>query len=110
MARLAFRNAVAMHLTSEEIDEISSKGQLSSGSVGSGWEEITGFIPDERHFYEIEIYKPSNDRPYIEKSYVRMLSPRDRATDVVYFMWRPRRQSRHPRAGDTAGTARDTQT
>lgn len=44
---------------------------------------------DRNAFYGVEVYRPSDQCPYVEKVFVRMLVPRDRATDSVHFIWRP---------------------
>src|SRR5262245_55764558 len=89
LARLAFRANVADHLTPAELDELGVHGLLTGGTPGADWEQIIGIAPTERLFYELQIYKPSDAKPYIEKSYVRMLIPRDRSSETVQFMWRP---------------------
>lgn len=89
LARLAFRATVADHLTPAELDELRAHGTLIGGTSGSDWEKVIGVVPTERQFYELEIYKPSDTKPYIERSYVRMLVPRDRSTEVIQYMWRP---------------------
>lgn len=76
LARLAFRTSAADHLTPAEIDEIVAHGLLAGGPPGPGRERVIG-VPIERHFYELLIYKPSDNKPYIEGSYVRILVPRD---------------------------------
>jgi uncharacterized protein YciU (UPF0263 family) len=89
LARLAFKDIAQEYLAKEELEEIDSFALLTGGTVGPGWEQIIGFIPDGQSFYELQIYKPANKKPYIEKSYVRILSPRDRAVKKVHFMWHP---------------------
>ena len=89
LARLAFRATVADHLTPAELDELRAHGRLTGGTPGPDWEKIIGAVPTERLFYELEIYKPSDAKPYIERSYVRMLVPRDRSTELIHYMWRP---------------------
>jgi len=89
LARLAFKSVATEHLTKAELEEISSHALLTGGTVGPDWEQIIGFVPDDQNFYELQIYMPADEKPYIEKSYVRILSPRDRATEKVHFMWRP---------------------
>lgn len=89
LARLAFRTSAADHLTPAEIDELVAHGLLTGGTPGPGWERVIGVVPTERHFYELQIYKPSDNKPYIEGSYVRILVPRDRSIEAIQFMWRP---------------------
>ena len=89
LARLAFRTAAADHLTPAELDELGMHGLLTGGTPGADWEQIIGSVPTERLFYELQIYKPADARPHIDKSYVRMLVPRDRSSESVRFMWRP---------------------
>ena len=89
LARLAFKSSVADNLTPEEIEEFATNGMLTGGTVGPGWEPIVGFTPDDHWYYELEIYKPSAEKPYISKSFARMLVPRDRTLEAVSFIWRP---------------------
>ena len=86
LARMAFRASAADHLTPEEIDELATQGLLTGGTPGPDWDQSIGLTPTEHHFYEIEIYKPSAEKPLIEKSYVRMLAPRDRSNEAVHFI------------------------
>lgn len=89
LARLTFRATAANHLTPAELDELGVHGRLTGGTPGPDWEKIIGVVPTERHYYELQIYKPSDTKPYIERSYVRMLVPRDRSTELIHYMWRP---------------------
>ena len=89
LARLAFRESVSSNLAPNEIEGLGKHGLLTGGTVGPGWEEIVGFTPDDGLYYELQIYKPSDAKPHIEKSYARMLAPRNRDSDTVHFMWRP---------------------
>jgi uncharacterized protein YciU (UPF0263 family) len=50
---------------------------------------VLGTAPNRHAFYGVEIYRPSDQCPYVEKVFVRMLVPRDRSTDTVHFIWRP---------------------
>ena len=87
LARLTFRASAENHMTATEIDELAAHGILTGGTPGSDWDQLVGLTPTEHHFYEIQIYKPSAEKPYIEKSYVRMLVPRDRSVETVHFIW-----------------------
>lgn len=89
LARLSFLAVAADHLTPAELDELGAHGLLTGGTPGSDWELIIGVVPTEHLFYELQIYKPSDVKPYAEKSYVRMLVPRNRSLENVQFMWRP---------------------
>lgn len=89
LARQVFQRAVAQHLAPTEIEELITDGVLTAGSADNGWESITNFTPEKDSHYEIELYKPSETWPYIQKSYVRILVPRDGSSEMVYFIWRP---------------------
>ena len=89
LARKAFRSTAADHLTSAELEELGAYGLLTGGTPGDDWEGIIGTVPTMRAYYEFQLYKPKDAKPYIEKSYVRILVPRDRSSTQVYFMWRP---------------------
>ncbi len=88
LARASFRATARDHLRPDEIEELGEHGLLTGGTPGAGWEGLLGFTPTEQSFYELQLYKPSADKPYIEKSYVRMLAPRDRESSAVLFIWR----------------------
>ncbi|MCC4591349.1 DUF440 family protein [Xanthomonas sacchari] len=89
LARSAFRASAADHLTLAELAELEAHGLLTGGTPGPDWEQITSVVPTEHQFYELQIYKPSDAKPHIERFYVRMLVPRDRSSEAVQFMWRP---------------------
>uniref|UniRef100_UPI000D3A489B DUF440 family protein n=1 Tax=unclassified Variovorax TaxID=663243 RepID=UPI000D3A489B len=90
LAREAFRAQVAAQLSDAEVQAIGTDAVLTGGTVKAGWESHVGFVPNDSDFYELEIYKPAEAKPYIEVSYARMLVPRDRASSVVHFIWRSR--------------------
>lgn len=89
LAKAAFRSAVADNLTPAEIEEIREHATITSGTFGEEWTAILGAAPDRNSFYGVEIYRRSDQCPYVEKVFVRMLVPRDRSTDTVRFIWRP---------------------
>ena len=90
LARTAFRAVVEDHLTELEIAELRAYGtRATKVPPGEGWEPLLGRLPEQHLFYEVELYRPSDQCPYIEKSFVRMLIPRNRAESQVLFIWRP---------------------
>lgn len=89
LARLAFKAAASTHLPRDVLDELFVHGTLAGGAPGADWEDVIGVAPTERDFYEIELYKPADAAPHVEKSYARILVPRDRASEQVHFMWQP---------------------
>ncbi len=89
LAKVAFRATVSDNLTPAEIEEIRTHGTIGGGSVGDGWPAVLGTEPDKRANYEVEIYRPSDQCPYVEKIFVRMLVPRDRSAETIHFIWRP---------------------
>jgi uncharacterized protein YciU (UPF0263 family) len=90
LAREAFRGQAAAQLSDAELQAIGIDAVLTGGSVKAGWESHVGFVPNDHDFYELEIYKPAEAKPYIEVSYARMLVPRHRTSHVVHFIWRSR--------------------
>jgi uncharacterized protein YciU (UPF0263 family) len=91
LAKSAFRESVEKILTKEEVDEIRESCELTGGNPkAEEWATILGFLPDEKSYYEIELYKRSDECPYIEKSYVKILVPRNREIEECYFIWKPR--------------------
>ena len=89
LAKAAFRAAVADNLTPAEIEELRAHATMTSGSFQDEWTDILGAKPERNAYYGVQVYRPSNQCPYVEKVFVRMLVPRDRSTDTVYFIWRP---------------------
>jgi hypothetical protein len=90
LARDAFRAVVAQHLSGEEIEEVREHGAKTCGTVEEGiWDSIIGHAPDRNQYYQFEIYRRADTCPYIEKSFVKILIPRDRSTESVHFIWRP---------------------
>jgi uncharacterized protein YciU (UPF0263 family) len=89
LAREQFLQVVAANLTPAEIEEIQTGGLKTGGTPGSDWAALVGLAPTEASHYEVQIYKPAAERPYVEKSFVRMLVPRDRNSKLVHFIWRP---------------------
>jgi len=89
MARLAFKANVTDHLSQEEIDEFASSAVKSSGTPSEDWEEKLGFRPEMKSYYEIHLYKPSDECPYIEKSYAKILVPRNRYEESCEIIWKP---------------------
>lgn len=87
---MAFRECVDQHLSANEIEEIRVSCDVIGGNPkAEEWNQLLGFTPDDKSFYEIELYKRSEECPYIEKSYVKILVPRNRDTDECNFIWRP---------------------
>lgn len=90
LAQETLRAVATENLTEEELTELREQGMLTArAGPGEGWDAVVGFIPEQHLYYEIEIYRPSDKCPYIDKSFVRMLVPRDRSTETIYFIWRP---------------------
>ncbi len=89
MARLAFRENVADNLSKEEMDELASCAAKTSGSPSEEWGNDLGYKPDSKRYYEVHLYKPSDECPYIEKSYVKILVPRSREETSCKFIWKP---------------------
>jgi uncharacterized protein YciU (UPF0263 family) len=93
LAQETFREKVAEILTPNEIDELRSLGTTASGPLSDRsadeWKNILGYLPDKRMYYEVELYKPSDSHPYIEKSYARILITRDRSSQQCEILWKP---------------------
>ena len=89
LALASYRTLAPSHLTSEEIEEMREHGALSGGCIGDGWEALIGHIPEDRMYYEFQLYRPSSECPYIAKYFARVLVTRDRASEAVHILWRP---------------------
>jgi uncharacterized protein YciU (UPF0263 family) len=89
LARQAFRASAKDYLTEADLSEMAQSCATGGGSPGTDWQPDTGFEPDIRLFYEFQVYRPSNECPYITKYYARILVSRDRASEAVWIKWRP---------------------
>src|SRR5436190_24099630 len=89
LAWTSYRSLAPDHLTSDEILEMREHGTLTGGTFGDGWQALVGHLPEERMYYEFQLYRPSSECPYIEKYFARILVTRDRASEVVHILWRP---------------------
>ncbi|WP_428308548.1 DUF440 family protein [Lacipirellula sp.] len=89
VALQAFHASAKEYLSEDELREMIEHGATAGGSFGDDWEADTGFVPDPRLFYEIKLYHPSKEFPYIEKYFARLLVSRDRATETVWIKWKP---------------------
>lgn len=91
LAKSTFSESVDKNLNKEDINEIRESCDLTGGNPKADeWATILGCQPDEKSYYEIELYKRSDEYPYIEKSYVKILVPRNRETNECYFIWKPK--------------------
>ena len=89
MARIAFVKDVDDHLSGEEMEEFRLCSTITSGTPSDEWETVLGFTPEMKSYYEIHLYKPSDECPYIEKSYAKILVPRNRDTNKCEMIWKP---------------------
>jgi len=83
------RARASAHLTADELQEMQDHGLSSGGIIGGDWESVLGYAPDERMHYEFEVYRPSEECPYVAKIFARILATRNRASDAVRIVWRP---------------------
>jgi uncharacterized protein YciU (UPF0263 family) len=89
LAQERFRADAKTHLTDVEIEELRTKGTVAGGSFGDDWASELGGEPDKRIHYEYQVYLPSEECPYIERYYARILVSRDRDSDGVWIKWKP---------------------
>lgn len=89
LAKLRFRAEVTEHLSQEEIEELRTKGTISGGSFAGDWVAELGEEPDKNLYYEIQVYQPSEECPYIARYFARILVARDRCSQGVWIKWRP---------------------
>ena len=89
LAQQAFRAAAKDYLSEDELREMVEHGTMTGGSFGDDWEADTGFEPDGRLFYELQLYRPSNECPYIDKYFARILVSRNRSIDSVWIKSNP---------------------
>lgn len=89
LAQNLFRSQADEHLTKEELEEFFNSGTVGSGSPKHKWEGIVGWPVTDREFYEYQLYKPSNECPYVEKIYAVILVSRSRENEGCYVQWKP---------------------
>lgn len=89
LAQQAFRAAAKDHLSEAELEEMAEHGTMTGGSFRDDWETETGFKPDARLFYELQLYRPSKECPYISKYFARILVSRDRSSEAAWIRWKP---------------------
>ena len=89
LSQRAFRAAAKDHLSEAELNELVEYGTMAGGSFGDDWEAETGFKPDARLYYELQLYRPSMEPPYVSKYFARILVSRDRSSEAVWIKWRP---------------------
>ena len=89
LARAAFRIEAVQNLSTEDLDELSSHGTETSGTPGDDWVDTAGFEPDNDSYYEFRLVRPSDECPYLKRIFVRILVPRDRSVENVWFIWNP---------------------
>lgn len=89
LAQIKFKEVVKDFLTEDELNEMSKFGTVMSGSVSNDWQSILGYIPERNNYYEIELYKPCEKKPFVEKIYARILVSRDRNSEQVEIIWKP---------------------
>lgn len=89
LAQDRFRSEVRDYLADEEIEEFRGNGTILGGSIVDDWTSELGSEPDERLHYEYQFYRPSDECPYVEKYYARILVTRDRASEAVWIKWKP---------------------
>ena len=90
LAQSVFKSKVADFLSPEEMEEMKNFGAIVAGSINSEWKNILGFEPQSNEFYEIEIYKPSDEKPYAEKIFAKILVTRDSSSNRVEIIWKPK--------------------
>ncbi len=89
LAQNLFRSQAARYLSEEEIEEVRKSGTVASGTPTRRWEAIIGRPAVEREFYEYQVYKPSDQCPYVEKIYAVFLVSRNRENEDCYVQWKP---------------------
>lgn len=89
LAKAAFRATAEQNLSAADLEELQRFGAKTGGTPKDGWNEVLGHEPMEKDYYEVELYKPSEERPYVSRIYVRMLVPRNRSSTDIHFKWLP---------------------
>ena len=89
LAKATFRDRAKQYLSVDDLEEMRRVGAQMGGSPGDGWDEELGYEACERDYYEVQLYRPSEEWPYITRIYVRMLIPRNRASTEIHFKWLP---------------------
>jgi uncharacterized protein YciU (UPF0263 family) len=89
LAKIRFQAEVSAHFNQEEIEEIRIKGAIGSGSAKKDWVAELGKEPERNLYYEIQVYEPSKECPYISRYFARILVSRDRVGEGVWIKWKP---------------------
>lgn len=89
LAQSVFKSKAEDFLSSLEMEEMVNFGVMSAGSLSKDWEKVLGYQLDERQFYEIDLHKPTEKKPYVEKIYARILVSRDYSSEQVEIIWNP---------------------
>jgi uncharacterized protein YciU (UPF0263 family) len=89
LAKSVFKSKAKDFLSSGEIAEMAGFGKITAGSISEDWESVLGYKPNHKKFYEIDLYKPSKEKPFVEKFYARILVSRDFSSEQVEIIWKP---------------------
>ena len=89
LARLRFSAEAAEHLSPDEIEDLRTKGTISGGTFAEDWAGELGEEPVKGLYYEIQLYQPADECPYITRYFARILVPRNRGSEVVWIKWKP---------------------
>ena len=90
IAQAEFKKRAKQKLSEVSIREIrDGQAVKTTGSPCSDWESVTGFVPKIQDYYQVTLCRPSNACPWVDKIYVRILVPRNRNDNQVYFQWEP---------------------
>lgn len=89
LAQSVFKSKVENFLTSEEMEEMVNFGAMVIGTISDDWETVLEHKPDSKKYYEINLYKPAENKSSIEKFYARILVIRDFSSEQVEIIWKP---------------------
>ena len=89
LARVRFSEEAAEHLSPDEIEEFRTKGTISGGTFADDWTADIGVEPEKNQYYEIQVYQPAEECPYITRYFARVLVSRDRRSEGVWIKWKP---------------------
>ena len=89
LARLRFTAEAAEHLSSDDIEEFRSNGTISGGTFADDWAAEVGDEPVKGLYYEVQLYQPADECPYITRYFARILVTRNRESEEVWIKWKP---------------------
>jgi uncharacterized protein YciU (UPF0263 family) len=77
----------SQHLERDQIDACVDSSVLAVGSPSDDWIEAVGRRPKEKKFFEVHLYRPTQDGRGVETSFARFLVPKDGTKSHCEVIW-----------------------